>query len=183
MRRAWWGPPTVLLTAGLLAACSETVTGTAAPAGPAAPRMVTTQAATGVTGALVADAVADECLLNASELGSLLKRAVRPPVQSTIPHADGSSGSSCVVTADAEPIAMINVYRAGTGVPADYIAPGSHPVSGAGDAAGVVTTDAGPMLQLATRGYLVTILVAGGPAPADDAWRKAAAAALTRLPP
>lgn len=147
---------------------------TAAPAPPAAPRS-----------GLVADVLADECLLNASEFGALVGQAVRPPEQGGVSRSDGSTSSSCVATAGAEPVAMINVYQARSGTPADYVRAGGgggrRPLEGVGEAAAVVDTQTGPTLQLASPSYLVTILVAGR-TPADEAWRVAAAAALSRLP-
>ena len=49
------------------------------------------------------------------------------------------------------------------------------------DSATVVDPGAGPTLQLAGPAHLITILVVGR-APSADAWRAAAAAALSRLP-
>lgn len=165
-----------------MAACTQTVTGTAAPAAPDVPVLVSTPTvALSSGGGLIADTVQNECLLNASEFARLLGRAVRPPTQDTVPRGDGTSGSSCVVTAGAEPIAMINIYQPRAGAPDEYVNTTQHPLAGLGDAAGVVVTAAGPMLQLAAHGYLVTILVSEGE-PADEAWRAAATAALTRLP-
>lgn len=144
----------------------------ATPAGPAAPRS-----------GLDADVLADECLLNASELGSLVGEAVRPPEQSTVTRSDGTTGSSCLATSGGEPRALINVYRVRSGTPADFVraASAGRELAGAGEAAVVIDTDAGPTLQLASPAYVVTILVAGR-VPADDAWRAASAAALSRLP-
>lgn len=183
MRRARLGPAAVLLAAGI-AGCTQSVAGTAAPAGmqvPAAPVMVSTPARSVADAGLLTDVVTDECLLNASEAGLLVGHAVRPPEQSTVARTDGSTSSSCVVVAGADPVATINVYRAVSGRAAAYVTASAHPLTGVGDAAAVLTTDAGPMLQLAAGGYLVTILVAQG-TPGDDAWRAAATAAVSRLP-
>lgn len=183
MRRARLGPAAALLAAASLAACTQTVAGTAAPAVPDVPVQASTStvAVAAGSGGLDADALPNECLLNASEFGRLVGHAVRPPTQDTVPRGDGSSGSSCVVTAGASPIAMINVYRPRIGSAGEYVNVAQHPLAGLGDAAAVVTTEAGPMLQVAARGYLITILVSDG-APADEAWRTAATAALARLP-
>lgn len=176
------------LLGGASAGCTAVVPGTAAaapPSVPDTPAPAPSAAPPGPRSALVTDPIPDECLLNASEFGTLVGAAVRPPEQATVDRGDGSRGSSCVVTAGSDPIAMINVYRVRTGTPADYVraggAGGRRIVTGIGEAAAVIDTAAGPTLQLASPGYLVTILVSGR-RPADDAWRAAATAALTRLP-
>lgn len=131
------------------------------------------------------DVINDECLLNASEFGALVGGSVRPPEQDSVARADGSTGRSCIAAAGGEPLAMINVYRVRSGTPADYVRTpvpgGRRDLDGVGEAAAVFDTPAGPTLQLAGTGYLVTILVAGR-TPTDDAWRTAATAALSRLP-
>lgn len=190
MRCGWLGLTAVGL-AVVTAACTQVVPGTGTAAGPGLPVITTTSAPTTATApptprsSLEADVLPDECLLNASELGALVGEAVRPPVQGTVDRGDGSVGSSCVATADNEPVAMINVYRARSGTPADFVrsggAGGRRVLDGVGEAAVVVDTQAGPTLQLAGPSYLVTILVAGR-IPSDDAWRVAAAAVLARLP-
>lgn len=77
---------------------------------------------------------------------------------------------------------MINVYGVRDGTPAERVrAAGRRLLDGVGEAAAVVDTATGPALQLATRTYLVTILVTDRK-PSDAAWRTAATAALTRLP-
>jgi hypothetical protein len=148
------------------------------PAGPPAPA--------GSRSGLQADVLPDECLLNASEFGALVGEAVRPPKQGTVARGDGSRSSSCVATAGSEPLAMINVYAVHAGTPADYVAAGApagrREIAGVGEAAVVVDTRTGPTLQLAGSRYLVTVLVAGR-TPSDEAWRTAATAALSRLPP
>jgi len=175
------------------AGCTVVVPGAATaapprvPTGPGIPESTSADATptAGPRSALEVDPIADECLLDASEFGALVGGSVRPPTQATVDRGDGSSGSSCVVTAGSDPIAMINVYRVRSGTPADYVraggAAGRRGLTGAGEAAVVIDTAAGPTLQVATTAYLVTILVSGR-TPSDDAWRAAATAALARLP-
>lgn len=172
----------------LLAGCSVEVRGApgAAPvrAAAAAPAGAPgTAGRPGPRSGLDADPISDECLLDASELGALVGTAVRPPEESTVARPDGSVGRSCVASSGADPVAMVNVYRTRTGTPADYVRAGAqrHDLAGVGEAAAVFPTGAGPTLQVAAPAYLVTILVARG-TPGDDAWRAAAAAALSRLP-
>lgn len=186
-----------VLLGGASAGCTAVVPGTATAAPPqmANPPDVASQNPTGQNpttpvpagprSALIVDPIRDECLLNASEFGLLVGGPVRPPQEVTVDRGDGSTGSSCVVTAGDEPIAMINVYRVRSGTPAGYVRAGGpsgrRVLAGVGQAAAVIDTAAGPTLQLASPAYLVTILVSGR-RPADDAWRAAAAAALSRLP-
>ncbi len=177
-----------VLLGGASAGCAAVVPGTAAaapPSVPDTPAPTPSASPSGARSALVPDPIPDECLLNASEFGALVGGAVRPPEETTVDRGDGSRGSSCVVTAGSDPIAMINVYRVGTGTPADYVraggAGGRRVLADIGQAAVVVDTAAGPTLQLASPTYLVTILVSGR-RPAEDAWRAAATAALSRLP-
>jgi hypothetical protein len=143
------------------------------PAVPAGPRS-----------GLDVDVLPDECLLNAAEIGDLVSVAVQPPEQGTVDRSDGSRSASCVATAGADPVAMINVYAVRSGTSADYVRAGGtagrRDLPGVGEAAVVVDTATGPTLQLASPRYLVTILVAGR-TPSDDAWRAAAEAALSRL--
>ncbi len=183
--RCGWVPVLVaaVLLGGASAACTAVVPGTP---GAAAPQVADdpspSPTTAGPRSALVADPIPDECLLNASEFGALVGGAVRPPEEATVDRGDGSRGSSCVVTAGSDPIAMINVYRVRTGTPADYVrAGGRRLLAGVGEAAAVIDTAAGPTLQVASPAYLVTILVSGH-RPADEAWRAAASAALSRLP-
>ena len=173
-----------VLLGGASAGCTAVVPGTPAATAPRVTDDPTRAPATasGSRSALVTDPIPDECLLNASEFGALVGGAVRPPEEATVDRGDGSRGSSCVVTAGSDPIAMINVYRVRTGTPADYVrAGGRRLLAGVGEAAAVIDTAAGPTLQLASPTYLVTILVSGR-RPGDDAWRAAATAALSRLP-
>jgi hypothetical protein len=90
-----------------------------------------------------------------------------------------------VVTSDAEPVALVNVYAVRSGTPGDYVratgAAARRELPGVGAGATVIGTAAGPALQLAGGTYLVTILVSGS-VPTDEEWRAAAGAALTRLP-
>ena len=130
------------------------------------------------------DPLPDECLLNAAEFGELAGATVRPPLQGSVQRDDGSRSAACVAVTGTEPIAMINVYTVRSGTPADYVRagpPGRRDLKDVGDAAAVIDTAAGPTMQLASPRDLVTILVAGR-LPSDDAWRSAAAAALSRLP-
>jgi hypothetical protein len=178
----------VIVLAAAVPGCAEVVPGVALPtpsAGAEATAPASPVASPGPRSGLDADPIADECLLDAAEFGALVGTAVRPPAQDNVPRRDGSAGSSCVATAGTDPVAMINVYRVRSGTPAEYVragGPGGHrDLPGVGDAAAVFDTEAGPTLQVAVRGYLVTILVAGRE-PSDDAWRTAATAALSRLP-
>ena len=124
-------------------------------------------------------------VFTATEAGALVGVPVRPPEQGTVQRGDGSSGSSCVATAGSEPVLMINVYGLRGGTPADFVRSGPpggrRELTGVGEAATVIDTQAGPTLQLAGPQHLVTILVAGR-TPDEQAWRTAAEAALSRLP-
>jgi hypothetical protein len=155
------------------AGCTTVVTGAAAAA--AAPRI----------DGLAADVLTDECLLTAAELGELVDLPVQPPEQGAVDRGDGSRSAACVVTAGAEPVALVNVYGVRAGAPADYVraagAAGRRELTGVGAGAAVMGTAAGPTLQLAGERYLVTILVSGS-VPSDEEWRAAAEAALSRLP-
>jgi hypothetical protein len=186
----------VALLAGLVmtaagTGCTRAVAGTPTAA---APHAFPVTAATGSTPASAAaagppvlepDVLADECLLDAGQLTALLGRPVRAPEQSTVRHDDGSRSSSCYVTAsDGTPLAAVNVYRVRPGTPADFVraaAAGGRALPGAGEAATVLDTAAGPTLQVAGTRFLVTLVVQG-PEPGDDAWHAAARAALARLP-
>jgi hypothetical protein len=154
------------------AGCTTVVAGSAAAA---APRI----------DGLDADVLADECLLTAAELGELVDLPVQPPEQGAVDRGDGSRSAACVVTAGAEPVALVNVYGVRAGAPADYVrvagAAGRRELPGVGAGAAVIGTAAGPTLQLAGERYLVTILVSGS-VPSDEEWRAAAEAALSRLP-
>jgi hypothetical protein len=168
---------------------------TAGPAPPTrAPAGSGTPTATAVPGpragparaALEPDVLADECLLDPDQLAALLGRRVRPPEQSVVRRDDGSRSTSCFVTAAAEatPLAAINVYRVRADTPAAFVraaAAGGRALTGAGGPAAVLETVAGPTLQVAGARYVVTIAVQDR-APDDAAWRKAARAALARLP-
>ena len=162
----------------LVSGCSASVAGT-----PSAATLATPAAGPGSRSGLEADPIADECLIDTSQVGALVGFAVQPPAESTLRRPDGSVGRSCVAGAGAEPVVLVNVYRTRTGTPAEYVAAGpkGRPLTGAGEAAAVFETPAGPTLQVASRAYLVTILVARG-TPSDDTWRAAAVAALRRLP-
>jgi hypothetical protein len=163
-------PPTVAAAATPVPGTSPEPTPPAAPPGPRS--------------SLDVDPLPDECLLNAAEFGDLVGATVRPPAQGSVQRDDGSRSAACVAVAGTEPIAMINVYTVRSGSPADYIRAGPagrRDLPGVGELAAVIDTATGPALQLASPRYLVTIVVAGR-VPSDDAWRTAAAAALSRLP-
>jgi hypothetical protein len=195
VRRGWLGPAAVALVVAT-AGCTVAVPGhgaaapppgaavaTSPPGGPPVPTEPPRPA--GPRSGLDVDALPDECLLNAAEFGDLVGVVVRPPAQGSVQRDDGSRSSSCVATTGTEPIAMINVYGTRSGTPAEYVRSGPagrRDLSGVGEAATVIDTATGPTLQLASPRYLVTILVTGR-VPSDDAWRTAAAAALSRLPP
>ena len=184
--------PPVLGLLMVVSGCSRAVAGApaAAPAPTAAPsasidagRPATTVRARAPT--LEADVLADECLLDAAQLGALLDRPVRAE-QAVVRRADGTRSTSCYAGAadgPREPLAAINVYRVRTGTPAEVVrAAGGRALPGLGEAAALLETAAGPTLQVAGPRFLVTLLVQGR-SPPDDAWRAAARAALARLPP
>lgn len=162
------------------------------PTVPPVPTSVPAQAADGGTPpaprarppALVSDVLADECLLDAGQFGVLLGRPVRTE-QSVVRRADGTRSTSCyAVTADRPraPLAAINVYRVRSGTPAEFVAAArGRPLNGAGAAAALLETAAGPTLQVAGATFLVTLVVQGR-SPPDGAWRAAARSALARLP-
>jgi hypothetical protein len=128
--------------------------------------------------------LADECLLDAAQLGALLGRPVRAE-QSDVRRDDGTLSTSCYAAALDEPrapLAAINVYRVRSGTPTEFVrAAGGRALSGAGGAATLLETASGPTLQVAGPAFLVTLVVQGR-SPPDDAWRTAARAALARLP-
>jgi len=180
------------LTISLAAGCTQVVTGvgipvpvpaTTTPASSPDPPVVS-----GPRSALNGDVIADECLLDAGQLGELVGEPVLVPTQTTVDRGDGSSGSACYVdaaTRSPAPVVAINVYTPQKGTPADFIrtqtAGGRRELDGIGEAAALVDIGAGTTLQLAGTRYLVTITVLGDEPP-DDAWRTAATAALARLP-
>jgi hypothetical protein len=152
---------------------SGTVTGGPSPS--AAPVRATT---------LQPDVLADECLLDATQLGALLGRPARAE-QAVVQRPDGTRGASCYVAAvdgPQAPSAAMNVYRVRSGTPAQFVqAAGGRPLVGVGEAATLLETATGPTLQVASPAYLITLVVHGR-SPPDDAWRAAARAALARLP-
>jgi hypothetical protein len=191
--RAWLGATAVVLAVAV-AGCTAVVPGNGVAATPigrpapssgaASPPHPAPTVPVGPRSGLDVDALTNECLLNAAEFGDLVGTAVRPPVQGSVERSDGSRSSSCVATTGNAPLAMINVYTVLADTPADYVRAGPtgrRELPGVGEAAAVIDTATGTTLQLASPRYLVTILV-GGRAPSDDAWRTAAAAALSRLP-
>jgi hypothetical protein len=195
MRRTVLG----LLAGGavLLAGCTTAVPGTGvaaapattapAPAPPAGAPPEGGPPAGGPRSALAADVVADECLLDALAFSALLGEPVLPPEQQRVEREDGEVRSACYVGAagDGTPLAMVNVYAPREGTPADFVraAPpeGRRDLDGVGEAAVLVDTPPGQVLQLAGPRHVVTVAVLDG-APADDAWRTAAGAALAALP-
>ncbi len=197
MRRTVLG----LLAGGavLLAGCTTAVPGTGvaapppatapAPGAPAPPEAAPPAGEPpegGPRSALAADVVADECLLDALEFSALLGEPVLPPEQQRV-ERDGEVRSACYVGAagDGTPLAMVNVYAPREGTPAEFVraAPpeGRRDLGGVGEAAVLVDTPPGQVLQLAGPRHVVTVAVLDG-APADDAWRTAAGAALAALP-
>ena len=128
--------------------------------------------------------LADECLLDAAQLGALLGRPVRVE-QSVVRRDDGTRSTSCYAGATEgkpAPLAAINVYRVRSGTPSEFVhAAGGRALGGAGEAATLLETAAGPTLQVAGPAFLVTLVVQGR-SPPDEAWRAAARAALARLP-
>jgi hypothetical protein len=199
-----WG--LLLVALGLLvAACSRAVLGTpsavagGAAEGPAAapalaqPSSSAPPSAAATAGgapsvarapALRSDVLADECLLDAAQFGVLVGRPVRAE-QAEVRRADGTRSTSCYAAAVDEPgapLAAINVYEVRAGTPAEFVrVAGGRPLSGAGEAATLLETAAGPTLQVASAAFLVTLVVQG-PSPPDRAWRTAARSALARLP-
>ena len=191
-----WMLPAVLGLLVVLSACSRAVAGSpsAAPAPTAFPSAFPTASAGADTPATTArarapaldsDVLADECLLDAAQLGALLDRPVRAE-NAAVRRADGTRSTSCYAGAadgPQEPLAAINVYRVRAGTPAEVVgAAGGRALPGLGEAATLLETAAGPTLQVASPRFLVTLLVQGR-SPPDDAWRAAARAALARLPP
>ena len=187
--RAVAGVPTAAPLPGPVGTAVEPVPAPVEPtAGPGTPTATAVPAprAGPARAALEPDVLADECLLDPDQLAALLGRRVRPPEQSVVRRDDGSRSTSCYVTAAAEatPLAAINVYRVRAGTPAAFVraaAAGGRALTGAGGPAAVLDTAAGPTLQGAGARFVVTIAVQGR-APGDAAWRKAARAALARLP-
>lgn len=170
----------VLVVLSALLGCTRTVEGVAvAGAGP-----VPTGSAAG-PGGLIADAVADECVLDRAQAAALAGRPVQAPRQREIRRADGSTTSGCYVdSTDAypTPVLALNVYRPRGGTAAERVtAAGGKELVGVGSAATLLDTATGPVLQLAAPTYLVTIAVLDG-APSEPAWRAAATAALGALP-
>jgi hypothetical protein len=166
--------PTQPVPAGSASARSPTPSAAGSPAPTAVPE-------------LESDVLADECLLDTGDFGALLGRDVLPPEQTVVRRDDGSRSSSCYANAAKgvpTPLAAINVYRVRSGTPAQFVHAASgrgRPLAGAGEAAALFDTAAGPTLQVAGRQFLVTVVVLGR-GPSDDAWRTAATGALARLP-
>ncbi len=188
-----------LAAALLMAGCAaETVAGTAGPVieeqrvgsdhgQSAEPTEQSRPRPAAPDGPLVDDVVADECLLTAAEVTDLLGRSVQPPAQTDTPRADGLRVPSCVTsTVDGATILAVNVYGTAATTPAEHIRAvppnaGRRELISVGEAAAVVRTGTGTVLQAARGPFLVTINVLRG-TPSDGAWRTAGTAALTRLP-
>ena len=206
-RRRRWLLPTLIGLLMVVSACSRAMPGTPSTApGSAAgpPRADSPAGGTAVgsavvgsavvsasasptrarTPALETDVLADECLLDAAQLGALLGRPVRVE-QSVVRRDDGTRSTSCyagAVEGKPAPLAAINVYRVRSGTPSEFVrAAGGRALGGAGEAATLLETPAGPTLQVAGPAFLVTLVVQGR-SPPDEAWRAAARAALARLP-
>jgi hypothetical protein len=162
--------PQILLLLFLLSGCAVTVPGRAVPEPTPAPAPAPAPAT------LVADVLADECLLDADGFALLLESPVAPP-------ANGGAPRSCATATTRgtpQALAAINVYGVRGGTPVDLLRSG-RPLTGLGDAAVVVETAGGPTLQVASGRYLVTIAVAERD-PDDLRWRTAGARALAALP-
>ena len=182
-----------VIVLGLLvlgSACSRTVAGApsavpgAPPAAPASAGNASSATARARAPTLQSDVLADECLLDAGQFGALLGRRMRTE-QSVVRRDDGTRSTSCyagAVDGSPAPLAALNVYRVHAGTPAEFVrAAGGRALEGAGEAATVLETAAGPTLQVAGRSFLVTLVVQGR-SPPDGAWRAAARAAVARLP-
>jgi hypothetical protein len=201
-RRRRWLVPALIGLLMVVSACSRAVPGTPStapgsaamappadsPAGGTAVGSAVVSASASPTRArtpaLESDVLADECLLDAAQLGALLGRPVRVE-QSVVRRDDGTRSTSCyagAVEGKAVPLAAINVYRVRSGTPSEFVrAAGGRALGGAGEAATLLETAAGPTLQVAGPAFLVTLVVQGR-SPPDEAWRAAARAALARLP-
>ena len=136
---------------------------------------------------LTADALADECLLDASGFAALLGGPVGKPAEAAVIRPDGSATRSCYAVSRAgspTPTAAINVYGLNRGTPAAFVraAAGGRPLSGVGEAAVLLDTVGGTTLQVATSRYLVTVNIVDA-SPSAERWRaagKAVAAAVGR---
>ncbi|GAA4552250.1 hypothetical protein [Pseudonocardia xishanensis] len=128
---------------------------------------------------LVADVLADECLLDADGFALVVEAPVEPPANGGDPRSCSTSATRGTPRA----LAGINVYGVRDGSPVDLLRAGRD-LPGVGDAARVVETVGGPTLQIATGAHLVTITVADCE-PDDARWAAAgrsAVAALGRTP-
>lgn len=154
----------------------------AAPVDPAAPAA---PAAPADRPELAADVLADECLLEPSDVQMLIGQAVAPPRQE-----QGERGAQCVFATGAGAVGSgtdvltIDVYQPREGVPADAVQgdePGRRSLRGLGEAAAVVDNAPGAVLQVAGEEYLVTIAVLTT-VPTDAGWRIVGRSALAALP-
>ncbi len=151
--------------------------GTPAPAGPEKDQ------AAGGAPELVADPVADECVLTAPEAQALTGIPLDRTVMTSIPGPEERPNPGCVAVRGESQFVLMNVYGVRPGAPADAlrdVPAGGRALDGVGRAAVIVPARAGPTLQVAGDTYLVTIAVAGVD-PSDDAWRAAGNAALDRV--
>ncbi|WP_214404309.1 hypothetical protein [Pseudonocardia lacus] len=132
--------------------------------------------------ALVADPVADECVLSAPEAEALIRLPVERTAMTSIPGPDEVPAPGCVAFQGENQQVLMNVYEVRSGTPADAVRArdGLRAIDGVGEAAGVVMARTGPTLYVAGNRFLVTIAVAFRE-PSDDAWRAAGRAALDRV--
>jgi hypothetical protein len=126
---------------------------------------------------LTADALANECLLDAGGFAALLGGPVGKPAEAAVVRPDGSATRSCYAASragDPSPTAAINVYRVNRGTPAEFVraAAGGRPLPGVGEAAVLLDTVGGTTLQVATPRYLVTVNVVDG-TPSAERWAAA----------
>jgi hypothetical protein len=132
---------------------------------------------------LVADPVADECVLNAAEVQALIGAQVDRTAMTSVPGADGRPVRGCVAARGDNQLVLMNVYRVRGGTPTDAVrsADGADRrfLDGVGQAAAIVPARTGPALQVAGKRFLVT-LEAGYLNPTDDAWRAAGRTAIDR---
>jgi hypothetical protein len=168
------------------AGCAQAIAGNAVAEPPPAVGTTVAAPARSTGPVLLGDAVRDECLLDAAELTALLDAPVARPENGTTTHADGTTSRGCTAaTTDGDPpaLAAVNVYGVRGGGPADVVRAGlgRREMSEVGDAAAVVDTASGPTMQIASRGYLITIAVTERK-PSDAQWRAAGRAALSHLP-
>jgi len=165
--------PAVLVAVLVLGGCAVSVPGRAVPEPAAVASSAPPAASRSPT--LVADVLADECLLDADGFALLLEAPVEPPATGGEPRACTTAATRGTPRA----LASVNVYGVRDGSPVDLLRSGRELV-GVGDAARVVETVGGPTLQIAAGEHLVTIAVAERE-PDDGRWAEAAARAVAAL--